>query len=59
MSNTSYCYKLIKKTTFLIATLLFVVSCAKENKIKKEVEAVEVNLEIVRFDKIFYETPVE
>lgn len=59
MPNTSYYSNVIKKAAFLVVTLFFVVSCTKKNKINEEVEAVEVNLEIVRFDKIFYETPVE
>lgn len=59
MSKTSYYSKGIKKLTFLAVILFLVFSCAKKNEIKEEVEAVEVNFEVVRFDKIFYETPVE
>lgn len=59
MPNNSYYSKLIKNLPFLILMLFLFVSCDKKSKIKEEVEAVPVQLDIVRFDKIFYETPVE
>ena len=34
-------------------------SCDKKNKIEKEVEEIPVTIKVERFDKIFYETPVE
>ncbi len=42
---------------FLMIPLLF--SCKKENKIKEEVAEIPVAFTIERFDKAFYETPVE
>ena len=34
-------------------------SCDKKNKIEKEVEEIPVTIKVERFDKIFYESPVE
>jgi len=59
MPNTSYYSNRIKNLVFLTFTLFLIVSCDKKTKIQEQVEAVEVNLKVVRFDKIFYETPVE
>ena len=59
MPNTSYYSKWIKNLAFLVLMLFLIVSCDKKSKIKEEVEAVPVQLDIVRFDKIFYETPIE
>jgi gliding motility-associated lipoprotein GldB len=59
MPDTSYYSNRIKNLVFLTFALFLIVSCNKKNKIQEQVEAVEVNLKVVRFDKIFYETPVE
>jgi gliding motility-associated lipoprotein GldB len=46
---------------FLSLLTIFVVlsSCDKKNKIEKEIDAIPVTLKVERFDKIFYESPVE
>lgn len=41
----------------IFASLLF--SCDKKDKVEKEIEEVPVELEVERFDKVFYETPPE
>lgn len=47
-----------KLTTLLIFTA-FLISCDKKDKVEKAIEEVPLELEVERFDKIFYETPPE
>lgn len=47
------------KRIVLIFLLIIVASCDKKSNIEKQVEEIPVSLTIERFDKIFYETPVE
>lgn len=47
------------KRIVLIFLLIIVASCDKKSKIEKQVEEIPVSLTVERFDKIFYETPVE
>lgn len=48
----------MKKIAFALITLVFFISCDKKDKVEKAIEDVPVELEVERFDKIFYETPV-
>lgn len=59
MSDVSYCSKLIKNLVFLCVTFFLVVSCKEKTEIQEQLEVIDVNVEVVRFDKVFYETPVE
>lgn len=49
----------MKKLLYLLSLLFLLSSCDKKNKIEKEVEEIPVTLKVERFDKIFYESPVE
>ncbi|WP_296148320.1 gliding motility lipoprotein GldB [uncultured Flavobacterium sp.] len=49
----------MKKIAFALITLVFFISCDKKDKVEKAIEDVPVELEVERFDKIFYETPVQ
>jgi gliding motility-associated lipoprotein GldB len=49
----------MKKWLSLFSLLVLLSSCDKKNKIEKEVEEIPVTIKVERFDKIFYETPVE
>jgi len=49
----------MKKLLLLFSLLVFLFSCDKKNKIEKEVEEIPVNIKVERFDKIFYESPLE
>jgi gliding motility-associated lipoprotein GldB len=49
----------MKKWWSLFSLLLLLSSCDKKNKIEKEIGEIPVSLKVERFDKIFYETPVE
>ncbi|MBP6411760.1 MAG: gliding motility lipoprotein GldB [Pseudarcicella sp.] len=44
---------------FSVAFCLFFLSCDKKNKVEKAVTAIPVEIRIVRFDKIFFETPAQ
>ena len=46
----------MRKIIFIIALILFITSCDKKSKVKKEVEAIPVELKVERFDKLFFET---
>jgi gliding motility-associated lipoprotein GldB len=48
----------MKKIT-LFFILVLVASCDKKSQIEKQIEEIPVSLTVERFDKIFYETPVE
>lgn len=47
-----------KLTLILVFTVLFA-SCDKKDKVEKAIEEVPVELDVERFDKVFYETPPE
>ena len=49
----------MKKWLSLFSFLVLLSSCDKKNKIEKEVEEIPVTIKAERFDKIFYESPVE
>ena len=49
----------MKKGLLLIFLLLLLSSCDKKSKIEKEVEEIPIAIKVERFDKIFYESPVE
>jgi gliding motility-associated lipoprotein GldB len=49
----------MKKLLSLFSILVVLSSCDKKNKIEKEVEEIPVTINVERFDKIFYESPVE
>ena len=49
----------MKKYLSLAFLLIILISCDKKSKIEKEVEAIPVEVSVERFDKIFYETPIE
>ena len=49
----------MKKLLSLFTLLLVLSSCDKKNKIEKEVDEIPVTINVERFDKIFYESPVE
>jgi gliding motility-associated lipoprotein GldB len=44
---------------FLIVFCLFFLSCDKKHTIENAVDKIPVELEVVRFDKIFFETPTQ
>jgi len=46
----------MKKITALLILAVFAISCEKKDKIQEAIEEVPVELEVERFDKIFYET---
>jgi gliding motility-associated lipoprotein GldB len=49
----------MKKLLSLFSLLVVLSSCDKKNKIEKEVDEISVTINVERFDKIFYESPVE
>ena len=49
----------MKKLLSLFTLLVVLSSCDKKNKIEKEIEEIPVTINVERFDKIFYESPVE
>jgi gliding motility-associated lipoprotein GldB len=49
----------MKKLLSLFSLLVVLSSCDKKNKIEKEVDEIPVTINVERFDKIFYESPVE
>ncbi len=49
----------MKKLLSLFTLLVLLSSCDKKNKIEKEIEEIPVTIKVERFDKIFYESPVE
>lgn len=48
----------MRKIVLFFVLVLFV-SCDKKSEIEKKIEEVPVSITVERFDKIFYETPVE
>lgn len=49
----------MKTCVFSLVLLFFFLSCETKNKSEKAVEAISVDLKVVRFDKIFFETAPE
>lgn len=49
----------MKSSVVYLLFLFFFLSCNTKNKAEKAVEAISVDLEVVRFDKIFFETSPE
>jgi gliding motility-associated lipoprotein GldB len=49
----------MKKFLFIVVFCLFFFSCDKKNKIEQAVESMPLQLKVERFDKIFFETPIE
>jgi gliding motility-associated lipoprotein GldB len=49
----------MKKTLLIFAILILFVSCKDEKEIPKEIESIPVAFNLIRFDKIFYETPLD
>jgi gliding motility-associated lipoprotein GldB len=47
----------MKISLYLLVLCLFFISCGKKNKIEKAVAEIPVEIEVNRFDKIFFETP--
>ena len=46
----------MKKIFFIITVSFLFVVCNKKTKVEKEVEAIPVEVKVVRFDKLFFET---
>ncbi|MBA0884544.1 gliding motility lipoprotein GldB [Flavobacterium undicola] len=49
----------MKTCVFSLLLLFFFLSCDTKNKTEKAVEAISIDLKVVRFDKIFFETALE
>jgi gliding motility-associated lipoprotein GldB len=49
----------MKKYLFLVVFSLFFLSCSKKNKVEKAVEEIPLEVEVERFDKIFFESKPE
>jgi gliding motility-associated lipoprotein GldB len=47
------------KYLFIFCLLFLFISCKDENKIPAEIEEIPVKFNVTRFDKIFYETPLD
>ena len=47
----------MKKYLFLVVFCLFILSCDKKNKVESSVAVIPLEVEVERFDKIFFETP--
>lgn len=48
--------KIMKKILFLFLLIITVFSCDKKSEVEKKVDSISVNIEIERFDKLFFET---
>jgi gliding motility-associated lipoprotein GldB len=46
----------MRKIIFIIALMVAFVSCDKKSKAEKAIEAIPLEIEVVRFDKLFFET---
>ena len=46
----------MRKTVIFFALLVALISCNKKNKTEKAVETIPMDIKVVRFDKIFFET---
>ena len=49
----------MKKFLFLVVFCLFVLACKKKDKVESAVAAIPVEIKVERFDKIFFETPLQ
>ena len=49
----------MKKSVLLIFFLITILSCDKKSKVEKAVEEIPLEIKVERFDKIFFETPVQ
>ena len=49
----------MKKWLSLFSLLVLLSSCDKKSKIEKKIEEIPFAVKVERFDKIFYESPVE
>jgi gliding motility-associated lipoprotein GldB len=47
----------MRKIFFIITLTIVFVSCNKKSKVEKEVEAIPLEIKVIRFDKLFFETP--
>jgi gliding motility-associated lipoprotein GldB len=47
----------MKKIFFILTLIIVFISCDKKSKVEKEVESIPVEIEVIRFDKLFFETP--
>ena len=47
------------KSIFLFSFLIVLISCDKKSKVEKAVEEIPVEMKLERFDKIFFETPIQ
>jgi len=47
----------MKISLYLLVLCFFFISCGKKNKIEKAVAEIPIEIEVKRFDKIFFETP--
>lgn len=47
----------MKKIFFILTLTTAFVSCEKKLKIEKEVQTIPVEIEVIRFDQLFFETP--
>ncbi len=47
----------MRKIFFIITLMVLFSSCDKKSKVEKEIEIIPVKINIVRFDKLFFETP--
>jgi gliding motility-associated lipoprotein GldB len=47
----------MRKIIFIITLTIAFISCDKKSKEEKEVEAIPLEIKVVRFDKLFFETP--
>jgi len=46
----------MKTCVISLVLFFFFCSCETKNKLKQEVEAIPMDVQLVRFDKIFFET---
>lgn len=46
----------MKSYVFSLLLLFFFLSCETKNKTEKAVEGIDMDLKVVRFDKVFFET---
>ncbi|MDR6966439.1 gliding motility-associated lipoprotein GldB [Flavobacterium arsenatis] len=49
----------MKKISLVSLLVFLLVSCDKKTKVEKEVEEIPLEIKVERFDKIFFESPVE
>ena len=49
---------LIKKILLSISLLMLIIACQQKSKIEKQVQEISISSKIVRFDQLFFETPI-